>query len=219
MQIPVTPSDGFSYFGARPNPTPRKSELDMEAFLKLLTVQLANQNPLEPMNDRDFFAQLAQLGTVQGLDQLKASMEAIQINDLIGKTVSAIRPMSQTGTGFDDLVIGKVTGVNMRNGERYLLIQEADGGSVEVRAHQIQQILTTQASGDMNPVSLIGKVVTGKVPGDDGELVDVAGRVLSLSLADGQRIFGMMDANGQRFQLNVNAVTGVYDDFEALRGG
>ena len=50
----VTPVDGNQYFGIKPA-TP-KSELDMKSFMRLLTVQLTNQNPLEPMNDRDFFA-------------------------------------------------------------------------------------------------------------------------------------------------------------------
>jgi flagellar basal-body rod modification protein FlgD len=110
----------------------------MDTFMRLLTVQLANQNPLEPMNDRDFFAQMAQLGTVQGMDNLQASMELSQASGLLGKTVTAVRPM--TDGGGDSLVTGKVDKVTVRNGQVILTLTEPRGGSVDVRFNNIREI-------------------------------------------------------------------------------
>ena len=42
---PVTPVDGFEYFGAKP--AQKKGELDMETFMRLLVVQLVNQSWLQ----------------------------------------------------------------------------------------------------------------------------------------------------------------------------
>lgn len=117
-----------------------KSQLDMQTFLKLLTVQLANQNPLEPMGDRDFFAQLAQLGQVQGIDKLQASMDMSQAAGLIGKTVTAVRPMTDSGLTENTLVTGVVTRVSVVNGERIIGVKEANGGIVDVKINNIQQV-------------------------------------------------------------------------------
>lgn len=137
----VTPVDGRDYFGLKPSTTDKsKSQLDLDTFLQLLAVQLATQNPLEPMNDRDFFAQMAQLGQVQGMDNLQTSMEVTQASALIGKTVTAVRPMTESGSGYNSLVTGKVETMTVKNGERFLGIKEANGGIVEVKMTAIQQV-------------------------------------------------------------------------------
>lgn len=54
----------------------RKNDLDKDAFLRLLTTQLANQDPLNPMEDREFIAQLAQFSSLEQMQNLnKAFVE------------------------------------------------------------------------------------------------------------------------------------------------
>ena len=119
----------------------KKSELDMNTFLRLLTVQLANQNPLEPMNDRVFFAQMAQLGQVEGMDELKAGMETMNASAMLGKTVTAVRPMTDVNSGgVNSLVTGTVDRMTVRDGKRIVGIKEANGGIVEVEMSAIREI-------------------------------------------------------------------------------
>jgi flagellar basal-body rod modification protein FlgD len=134
----IAPVDGATFFGARPAAS--KSEMNMETFIRLLTVQLANQNPLEPMNDRDFFAQMAQLGTVQGMDALRDSMNVAQASSLIGRTVTAIRPITDGGSGHNSVVTGIVTRMTVRQGEHFLGIREPNGGIVDVRMASVREI-------------------------------------------------------------------------------
>ena len=134
----VTETNPGSYFGIS-NPQP-KSQLDMQTFMRLLTVQLSTQNPMEPMNDRDFFAQMAQLGTVQGLDQVQKTLYVNQAAGMIGKTVTAVRPMTETSNGQAQEVTGTVKQLNIRNGEYYLGIKEANGGIVEVKMNSILSV-------------------------------------------------------------------------------
>lgn len=136
--FPVTPINGNAYFGD--GPVKAKEELNMETFMRLLIVQLVNQNPLEPMKDADFFAQMAQLGQVQGLNNIQDSMEMTQAASLIGKTVTAVRPNTLSGFEADNLVTGQVTSLTIRNGERWIGLEEADGGIVEVQLGSIRQI-------------------------------------------------------------------------------
>lgn len=56
---------------ARPN---SDTELGSDDFLKLLTTQLQNQDPLSPMQNEQFLAQLAQMSSVNGIETLNKTM-------------------------------------------------------------------------------------------------------------------------------------------------
>lgn len=66
-------------------------------FLKLLTTQLQNQDPLNPMDNAQMTSQIAQINTVSGITQLNANvtaltgqftqMQALQSVALVGKDV------------------------------------------------------------------------------------------------------------------------------------
>lgn len=120
--------------------TKSTNQLNLETFLVLLSVQMSTQNPLEPMSDRDFFAQLAQLGQVQGMDGLQSAMKSSESAGLIGKKVTALRPYSDTGSNTSDVVEGVVQKVTIRDGNHYLSLKQADGGIVEVKTDNILSI-------------------------------------------------------------------------------
>ncbi|MBL3704400.1 hypothetical protein GI582_17010 [Sulfitobacter sp. BDSS02] len=54
-----------------------KLTADYESFLKLLTAQVANQNPLEPMDSTTFVSQLAQLSQVEQSIQTNSNLEQV----------------------------------------------------------------------------------------------------------------------------------------------
>lgn len=51
------------------------NELGQDAFLRLLIAQLANQDPLNPMEDREFIAQMAQFTALEQMTSLNRTME------------------------------------------------------------------------------------------------------------------------------------------------
>jgi flagellar basal-body rod modification protein FlgD len=77
-------------------PAARK-ELDKDAFLKLLVTQLSNQDPLSPVDNQAFIAQLAQFSSVEQLTAVgrrldtlllaQASANQLQTASLVGKDV------------------------------------------------------------------------------------------------------------------------------------
>jgi flagellar basal-body rod modification protein FlgD len=91
-----------------------KTELDKDAFLKLMIAQLKNQNPLEPTTNADFVAQLAQFSSVEGIQELNntvgqiasgnQSSQALQASSLVGRTVKVAANNAQLGTS------GKIAG-------------------------------------------------------------------------------------------------------------
>lgn len=65
--------------------------LDKNSFLKLLVTQLSKQDPTNPMNDRDFIAQMAQFSSLEQMNNVANSMHklrASQASQLIGKSIT-----------------------------------------------------------------------------------------------------------------------------------
>ncbi len=52
-----------------------KKSLGSEDFLKLLTVQLSNQDPLNPMEDTEFISQMANFTSLQQMSELSTSFK------------------------------------------------------------------------------------------------------------------------------------------------
>lgn len=65
----------FGKHDKKPENKGPNNDLDKDAFLKLLTTQLANQDPLSPMEDREFIAQLAQFSSLEQMTAMNKTME------------------------------------------------------------------------------------------------------------------------------------------------
>jgi len=89
--------------------------MDTYQFLRLLIVELTSQNPMDPVKDRDFLAQMAQLNTAQQIERLGSMFTTFQAAGLIGREVEAVLP---TGS----VLKGKVESVQMSAGRVLLTI-------------------------------------------------------------------------------------------------
>jgi flagellar basal-body rod modification protein FlgD len=97
-----------------------KNVLSKDAFLQLLVTQLRNQNPLEPLSNTEYIAQMAQFTTVEQLMNLATEMSALRNNlgiasGLIGMCVEWIE-LDQT-TGQQVTYQGIVDSIIVRDGE------------------------------------------------------------------------------------------------------
>ncbi len=73
------------------------NELGQDDFLKLMTTQMTRQNPLKPMENTEFLTQMAQFGTVSGIQALQKSFsdfanaigsdQTLQAANLVGRRV------------------------------------------------------------------------------------------------------------------------------------
>ncbi len=60
-------------------PPAAAKSMGQDAFLKLLTTQLAHQDPTKPQADAEFIAQLAQFSSLEQLTQMQATLQKIGI--------------------------------------------------------------------------------------------------------------------------------------------
>lgn len=117
-----TPTNNSSVLGADRNPG--GNDLDKDAFLKLLVTQLQYQDPLNPMEDTDFIAQLAQFSSLEQMQNMNNNTIKSQAFSMIGNPVIAqvIDPI----TGYTQEIGGIVSAVRIKNGEPFLMIGDKD---------------------------------------------------------------------------------------------
>ena len=92
-----------------------RTTMDTYQFLRLLIVELTSQNPMDPVKDRDFLAQMAQLNTAQQMERIGSMFTTFQAAGLIGREVEAALP---TGS----VLRGKVESVQISAGRVMLTI-------------------------------------------------------------------------------------------------
>ncbi|MGM0602285.1 MAG: flagellar hook capping FlgD N-terminal domain-containing protein [Bacillota bacterium] len=70
--------------------------LGQDAFFKILITQLQNQDPLDPMEDREFISQMAEFSSLEKVEKIYGMLEQqFNVNqlagqaDLIGKEITA----------------------------------------------------------------------------------------------------------------------------------
>ena len=71
---------GISSHSSSNDPTSaagRETKLGQDAFMKLLTTQLANQDPLKPQDNGEFIAQLAQFSSLEKLTSIETSIKEL----------------------------------------------------------------------------------------------------------------------------------------------
>jgi flagellar basal-body rod modification protein FlgD len=120
-------------------PAARTASKDVgrDEFLKLLTTQMKYQNPLDPLKDAEFVAQLAQFSTLEGVQKLNTSFADMlllqgltQGAELIGKTITYERP----GEALPSK--GVVEGVKVEAGKLVLVV-----GNQNVELNQVRSVV------------------------------------------------------------------------------
>lgn len=105
------------------------NSLTQQDFLKVLLTQLTYQDPMKPMDNQQFMAQLAQFSTLQQTQQLNTNIEtlisnqsALQSVGLIGRTVDI-----STDNGN---VTGTVMALALSGSSPLLTVKTAAGASL-----------------------------------------------------------------------------------------
>ena len=89
-----------------------KSTLDKDDFLQLLVTEMQNQDPTQPIEDREFIAQMAQFSALEQMYNLNTQLVLLrespeQLTDLIGKKVTWRETDQRELSGIVDAVLIK----------------------------------------------------------------------------------------------------------------
>ncbi|MDD4601091.1 hypothetical protein SDC9_08889 [bioreactor metagenome] len=104
-------------------------------FLKLLVTQLQYQDPMNPMEDKEFIAQMAQFSSLEQMQNLNSSMMTVQASGMIGTKVT------WTADNGDELS-GIVSAVKITDGKPSLLV-----GDVSVALDKVTKVAAPGVGG------------------------------------------------------------------------
>ncbi len=111
-------------------------QMGKDSFLKLLVTELTHQDPTQPMQDREFIAQMAQFSSLEQMSNMNTQMKSFAMNaktseayNLLGKKVQGLDPE----TGYP--VEGTVTHIVRDSEETYLAV-----GNAKLRLEDIHAI-------------------------------------------------------------------------------
>ncbi|MBS4221634.1 flagellar hook assembly protein FlgD [Lederbergia citrea] len=163
--------------------------LGKDDFLKILMTQLQNQDPMNPMEDKDFIAQMATFSSLEQMTNMNKSMDQllqlqsqtslIAFNQFVGKEVTWHKLNDDLQLGDSNVTEGKgiVRSVQfMGDTVKFIL---ADG--TELSPANISQVNSLEIEPPLvHASSMIGKNITWM----DGE-IEKSGIVNSVTLKDG----------------------------------
>lgn len=130
----TTSTNGYSAeFMAAVNPkttTTSDAQLSENRFLKLLTTQLQNQDPLNPLDNAQMTSQLAQISTVNGIEKLNTTLTQLMDSSTDSQVMQAANMLNHyvlvSGTGMTLAEDGQtMAGIE--------LTQPADSATVTIR--------------------------------------------------------------------------------------
>ncbi len=110
-----------------------KGNLGKDDFLKLLVTQIRYQDPLKPMEDREFVAQLAQFSALEQMMNVGLSTNLTYGMNMLNKTVYAV-------DADGDRVQGTAVSVRLMDGKPLVKIKPASGDAIEVELSKVYQV-------------------------------------------------------------------------------
>lgn len=139
-------------------------DLGKDEFLKILVVQLQNQDPLNPMDDKEFIAQMAQFTALEQMQNVAKAAQMQQATLTIGNYIKA----EVNGDDGQELVYGKVVSTREVSGEMYLRLENGR----EVKMSEAKSTFNNEGLW-YEAQSLIDKTVFTRKYDTDGNIDDL----------------------------------------------
>lgn len=106
-----------------------------QQFMDLMVAQIRYQDPLDPAKQEDITAQLAQISTVDGINNLNVQFsEMLSAETLFNGAQLAGKRVEYQLAGMNEPVVGVVEAVSSRNGKLVLSVDEHELSLTDVDA-------------------------------------------------------------------------------------
>ncbi|MBR4330417.1 MAG: hypothetical protein IKP71_11275 [Candidatus Riflebacteria bacterium] len=123
----MTEAQRIQAVNSKNNRTPT-SNLGKDDFLQLLTTQLKNQNPMNPMEDMDFIGQMAEFSSLEQMLNLNTGVDKINTALTNNTTTQAMMFLGTNVTAnvdeSDEPITGTVSTIGFKDNQPYLKVGE-----------------------------------------------------------------------------------------------
>lgn len=116
--------------------------LGKDAFLKLLLTQLSNQDPLKPLEDKEFVAQLAQFNSLEQMQQTNKHLMEMLSGQSLSQASALLGRQVEADGGSEGVISGQVTAITLVAGRPMLTVD-----SLQVGLSAVSRVLDG-ATGD-----------------------------------------------------------------------
>ncbi|MGC4061431.1 MAG: flagellar hook capping FlgD N-terminal domain-containing protein [Aquabacterium sp.] len=121
--------------------TTKTAGLSMDDLLKLLMTELSYQDPLKPVDNKDFLTQMAQFTSLDTTRQLNDNIQKMLSTQSLNQSVGLLGKTVDANTDNNGLVSGKVTALQLVSGDPEITITTTGGDVVAgVKISQLQTI-------------------------------------------------------------------------------
>jgi flagellar basal-body rod modification protein FlgD len=156
-------TDVLDKYRLKTDDTPKSNELGKSAFLELMIAQLNNQSPTDPQDNSQWVAQLAQFSSVESLENLNTSVDAIAGNY---RSSQALQASAMVGR---DVLVTTDSAYKTANGE-VKGVAELPAGTSDMKisvfneaGELIRQASMGQQSGGQIPFGWDGRNEKGEI--------------------------------------------------------
>lgn len=145
------------------------NQMDKDAFMKLLTFQLANQDPLNPVDQKKFSAELAQFAQLEQSAKMNKNMEKLASNQTTEKKFMAASFLGKEIQTFGTSI--NYDGESMNTNVPFFLPKDAENVFVRIfdqSGNMLAQVEQKKMNKGTNSIVWDGNATDGRVapPGE-----------------------------------------------------
>ena len=172
------------YLSAKSDATKKEDALGKDAFMQMLVTQMKYQDPLNPMDNQEMLAQLAQFTALEQMMNVAKASDKQLANSMIGKYVEY--QVKDETTGNATYKYGKVDYVKLSGDTPTLGI-----GEEEVTLDKVSQVVSSEnIQASTSAFDVIGKTVqattTEKNENGEEQNIVVEGEVKGIQMVSGK---------------------------------
>ncbi len=158
--------------------------LGKDDFLKLLLAQLANQDPLHPMDDTQFIAQLAQFNALEQQQETNKHLVDLITAQSLAQATALLGRQIEAKDAKGKAVSGEVSAVTLVDGQPKLTV-----GSTQVALSDVTKVLPDSAStgastGTASSTSTDSTTTSGAASSTAGGSATTSGAASSTTTGD-----------------------------------
>lgn len=185
-------------------------DLNKDAFMQLLVTQLQYQDPLNPMDNQEMMAQMAQFSALEQMMNVANSVQKQTAHSMIGNFVEY--QYKNTETGKTEYLLGKVDYVKMIGSEPLLGI-----GEHEVKLEEVVQVIDpSNIQSQSSAFELLGKTVQaviqaeGTTPGVSENTI-IEGEVLEVTMKD-EKPYVVIGTGDKKVEVSLDKVQNIVEN-------
>jgi flagellar basal-body rod modification protein FlgD len=133
------PSTNFASQSPTSSATDAINDIDLSTFLQLMITELQNQDPLNPLDNKDMLAQISQIREVGATDKLTETLNSVLLGQNIASSTNLIGADVNAVSDDGQRVNGLVKQVSIENGQPKLRLELDTGAEPTIEDGELEQ--------------------------------------------------------------------------------